>query len=407
MRLSVAAPILGALLVAAIILFVGYLRSPAGSGPAPAAPAPAAPPHPAVVRPAAPALRGPWGQLVLKPLLLRPSPNQAPGNSCRESRAPWRFPGVDRDGVRAVLAEAGLDEALVEQLAAAASCGPAGTDCAITPDDALVLSLPTDVRARLYLWLSRFRENPLHRAPIRIRTSTLAAQLDRTALKADTRRLLEQAGWIRGDFTLLSDLGAACRASSRKDRGEIEDFLLVSNALLVKLKIGQDTDVAALAEYWDKNVKRKDTAQLLRSFQRSGGLSLDIIHLLPPLPRKLLYTFPEPHQAHLGCDWTAFNFLTARADDRFNDPAEVRRALAEDYVDVTGAPRAFGDLVLFETPEGTLTHSCAYLAADIVFTKNGIGPRHPWVLMRLADVEDLYAADEGTRITFVRHKDLR
>jgi hypothetical protein len=37
-------------------------------------------------------------------------------------------------------------------------------------------------------------------------------------------------------------------------------------------------------------------------------------------------------------------------------------------------------------------HSCVYLAADLVFTKNGQAPTVPWTLSTLADLLAFYPA---------------
>ena len=50
---------------------------------------------------------------------------------------------------------------------------------------------------------------------------------------------------------------------------------------------------------------------------------------------------------------------------------------------------------MFMTDEGYAHHSCTYLAADIVFTKNGFNILMPWILANLGDVANLYKDFEG------------
>lgn len=48
-----------------------------------------------------------------------------------------------------------------------------------------------------------------------------------------------------------------------------------------------------------------------------------------------------------------------------------------------------------------------YVADDFVFTKNGVNPEQPWVLMKLSDMLMLYyPADKSGKIRFLRRKDL-
>lgn len=187
-------------------------------------------------------------------------------------------------------------------------------------------------------------------------------------------------------------------------RPDLTRFIVRSRGLLTRLRIRPDTDVAAVTDYWDKGRRRKSIAPIIESIRESGGGLLDVAHILPALPRSLLFTYPTRAEAHLDCHWTAFNFLSDEPDDRLLDEAWVRQVIEKDYVDVTEMPHEFGDLVLFITKESTLFHSCVYIAGDIVFTKNGFGVNHPWNLMRLNDVRDLYVSEEGFQITFVRNR---
>jgi len=49
-------------------------------------------------------------------------------------------------------------------------------------------------------------------------------------------------------------------------------------------------------------------------------------------------------------------------------------------------------------------HSAVYIADDIVFTKNGLSPRDPWILMALEEVGYLYAPDDHVRIRVYRRR---
>lgn len=131
---------------------------------------------------------------------------------------------------------------------------------------------------------------------------------------------------------------------------------------------------------------------------------LDISHLLPPLARELSNTYaraaydrPTP-----SCYWSALNFAADRPDPRLlvipaNPTKEVPlvwQKLRQGYRRVD-QPTQLGDILVYRSrSSGNLQHLCAYIAADIVFTKNGFGSSSPWCLMRKEEVDTLYLAGD-------------
>jgi hypothetical protein len=47
---------------------------------------------------------------------------------------------------------------------------------------------------------------------------------------------------------------------------------------------------------------------------------------------------------------------------------------------------------------------CVYLAADVVFTKNGANAIQPWVLMRIPEMLGVYQRLQPYQIVFYRRK---
>ncbi|MFN5737742.1 MAG: hypothetical protein ACK47H_04085 [Akkermansiaceae bacterium] len=43
-------------------------------------------------------------------------------------------------------------------------------------------------------------------------------------------------------------------------------------------------------------------------------------------------------------------------------------------------PEKFGDILMFTPDNSSVIHSCVYIAADMVFTKNGMGTHQPWTI---------------------------
>ena len=141
----------------------------------------------------------------------------------------------------------------------------------------------------------------------------------------------------------------------------------------------------ALAAYWGVNGRRKDITPLLESMRRvEGGCGINLICLLPNFARERLYNHPyttmDPAATKQDCFWSAFNFFKDVPDDRFNDMAYVRRVLDAEYYKIL-EPSQLGDLILLTTHDMTVVHAAAYVADDLVFTKNGSAYTQPWILM--------------------------
>ena len=145
-----------------------------------------------------------------------------------------------------------------------------------------------------------------------------------------------------------------------------------------------------------------------RAVVKTEGVDeLDVLHLLPPLPRKLLYTYPDIDLAMDGrfpdCHWTSLNFFNYTAQSFFLNEKLATTAILERF-DKVEPPYHFGDILMFMTENKEAVHSCTYIAADLVFTKNGRNIVIPWTLAHLKDIENLYAEADGRpmRITAYR-----
>jgi hypothetical protein len=45
---------------------------------------------------------------------------------------------------------------------------------------------------------------------------------------------------------------------------------------------------------------------------------------------------------------------------------------------------------MFTPDNNSVIHSCVYIAADMVFTKNGMGAHQPWTISTLQEVTSIY-----------------
>jgi hypothetical protein len=196
---------------------------------------------------------------------------------------------------------------------------------------------------------------------------------------------------------VFADMEPALRRLA--DDGERRRFMKAvyrKETFLLRLRIDADSDAEKLAAYWGVGGRKRDLVSFFRAVRRlERGSNLSVVTLLPPFARDRIYSFPflssRALPAQQDCIWTAFNFFNDPPDDRFNDLAYVAEVLKKDYYEIY-APSQLGDLVLVTTPDEKVVHAGAYIADDVVFTKNGQHPSQPWIFMRLKEMVDAYAA---------------
>jgi len=363
--------------------------SPAVAGPATSPTRPAAATLQSIVRP------GPWGDLRATPIVIEPLESAAvaliPTGGTR-----WVFPQQSPVGVEQVLRQAGMADGQVRQLEGVIRWEPDVQATVVTPDAAFVLDIPPAVRAALYAELGRFPVNVYQAKPFRFRQSQVSQWFVSSRLSAESIAILQKLTYTRGDTALISDVPAACALiPSQQERAWMLKALSRTPTLMVSLQIRPDTDVDALTAYWGTGKRLRDVRPLIESLTRvPEGHSMDVAHLLPRFARKRLYAFPARDGKDLDppydCHWSSLNFWNDPPDDRLSDTQYVINVVVGDYAPVPLEQCRFGDIILLGPSENELIHSCVYVAADIVFTKNGPSHLTPWVLMELDDLLAYY-----------------
>lgn len=402
--LNLAAPCI----VAGMLVFPGRAaRSapgvpPSGGGQeaAPAEPPPASRQAPATPAAAAPQTRettGPWGVLqaydvwIAAPdslLELAPLPSEV---------TVWNFHGLSADQVAATLDQPGLPPATAEEILDRDRWLTRGDMIQVVPSDAAVLSLPSDVRAAIYNVLARWPDNEFHNSPYFVADGDARAWLAGANLPTRLVDAVARTTYPVGAALCFSDLPLLVSMSpSYREARHVLKALSRTRSTVLRLRVNGPDDVARISDYWGGQAgSAKDFTPLLESLAGNPEVRfLDLAHVLPPTPRRLMYTFPRPEMAVGGrypdCHWTSLNF--------FRDPPEPR------LIDVTGAtsfvlenlhpaepPFRYGDvIVMLEVGENGI-HSCVYLADGYVFTKNGSTVFSPWLIMKLDEVRQRYS----------------
>jgi hypothetical protein len=106
------------------------------------------------------------------------------------------------------------------------------------------------------------------------------------------------------------------------------------------------------------------------------------------------------------CHWTSLNFFNYSPKAIFNQNSIALDSLKNDFNEVT-QPYEFGDILAWISPSGDVVHTCTYIAADIVFSKNGRNILTPWTLAHLDDIDSVYrqAPSGRCKMLIMRRKD--
>jgi hypothetical protein len=354
---------------------------------------------------------GPWGRLTRTPIVISPPVEYVARNWGEPSPLLWHLPVASTGEVAPFLSAAGVSAPDVAMLASTARLHARG-GVVLTADADLARGLPRDVRARLYLQMAR---SPIARdehSAFRFHGPTLEAWLGPRVSNA-TLEMIRPFVFRHADFMYFADIDAVWPRI--EDPDELQRLARALNrqaTLLVTLRVEDVADVSALAEYWGRRGRRTDIRPLLESVVDGVHPGIDISHLLPTLPRSLLYRYPRltvaDHEQPVlpNCLWTALNFFNVEPDDRFLDVSFAMETLRRDYVPIRGEP-SLGDIVAFSDRDANLFHAAVYVADGLVFGKNGIAPLSPWSILPLERMKGHYVEfSDGWQVLFFRRRDL-
>ncbi len=352
---------------------------------------------------------GAWGDLEYFRTLIEPPEEYILPDFTVPATQPWIFKGYTPAKLTELWDSAALTP--VQRRALDRPDRQQATADAITvrTDDEIIMSLSPISRAKIYTALSEFPENVPQSNPYRLRTEFRSDWLAFAELSDAAIALTHQMFYDRGITTCFSDYNIVLSSlPTPGERFRYVKALSRKSALIVQLTIAPGTDISVLDRYWGRGRRSKDITPILQSIaRRPNGGSIDIIHLLPPFARTHLNTYPlpsdRPEDVNRDCHWASFNFFRETPDERFNQISHIRETLANDYFPVLGEP-AMGDIIMLVRQDGTVVHSCVYIADNIVFTKNGPAFSVPWLLASLDSVVAYYAAGQPVDLRRYRTK---
>jgi hypothetical protein len=352
---------------------------------------------------------GPWGILELVQVTLSPPVGLTKYYKQETKLGSWLFPGCAPLQVEGLLREFGCSPKLAGRLLTETNISYTFEGTELHPDAKLILELEPATRTRLYEWLANASEYSTQFNAFRYFGESLDSWLENAKLKPATIELVRPFVYQHGYFLKFADLGAIIpQINDEREVSLLMKALSREITLKVRLNLNNEDDLESLVSYWGRNHRENDVRPILESFAHfEDEHMVDIVHLLPPLPRKLLYTFPR-HANNAAfqkqtCYWTALNFFNDLADDRWLNLLEVNRQVVNEWSPISDTPR-FGDLALFIDNSERAYHAAVYVADDILFTKNGPSVVRPWMFTHENYLRHFYYRDEPLQVRYYRHR---
>lgn len=311
----------------------------------------------------------------------------------------WFMNAAEAGATLGKFAQWGVPESLIQSILQPANRTQFGNLIVFFPPPAEVVALDPSVRAAVYEELRRFPHNDEIASPLVFTGGEdVLGWFAGTNLRPELVRLIERLAYPRQGALAFSDASLVMgQTRGESEARQVMAALLRTRSLLLKVAIDPDSDAAAIGSHWARGPADRgwEITSLLASWcDTHTASSFDATHLLPKIPRMLLYTFPNLSMTLDGAlpdaHWTSLNFFSTQPGPVFLDPALGAAAITEE-MDPVDPPYQFGDILAFQGghERRKTYHSCVYVADDIVFTKNGSKPTAPWVLQEWSDLKKI------------------
>jgi hypothetical protein len=355
---------------------------------------------------------GPWGRLQCYKFYL-----EAPENLTAKFKLPspisrWSVPRSLLGELPEIFSQAGLKQEFIKSLLDPARMTLTEKMAYLFPKEEDLEDMTSESRTAVYGMLAKYPGNEFHQYPIFFLTPTVAEWAEGSGLPEHIIETLHHYAYYRGGTLAFSDAPVLMRVSrSEAEARLVTQKLTRIQTVFARLEVDSSTDIPTVLNYWSMGLglRRKELEPLLTALTHTQGVQhLDLLHLLPPLSRKYLYSYPGSDLAMMGrlpdCHWATLNFFNAAAEQHYLDERLATTAILENF-DRVNPPYRFGDVLMFVTPDEYARHSCNYVADDLVYTKNGSSLMQPFMLMHLSDLSRLYEVESGKMsIVGFRHK---
>jgi hypothetical protein len=352
---------------------------------------------------------GPWGDLEYSTIYLEASTALLKSTEIATYDTEWNFVGYTDEQVSKLFLTTDMPAEIRAELLDREKWRHHGNIVTVVPSSESLLALTPEARVAIYSVLTRWEEDSYHHEPVVVLAHSVREWLQHAALPEEIVATIEKMSYHRGKNLVFADTPLVLRmVQTEEERLKIRKALSRTPTLVVNLRLTPQSDITAITDYWGGSTISRDIGPFLEAAAESStATSVDLLHLLPPMARRLAYTFPGADFGRTGyypdCHWTSLNFRNVDTLDRLADPTLATAYVLDNYTKVQGAYK-YGDVIFFmDGTTGNAIHSCVYLADDLVFSKNGRSPTQPWVIMKLDDVVTYYEMFYTPQLACYRH----
>ena len=349
---------------------------------------------------------GPWGELVLSHLLIE-RPKEFLGRIPSGFLEPgWHFVGMDVKQITDLFKSSDLSPSQRSLLLDTNRWRALEGGWVIYPGTNVAWGLSRKARGEIYTCLGRFPENLMQHAPHSVPLAWESEWLQDGGLAPAMVSLLSSLIYERGETACFADMEVLNLLATKAEREQLILVLTRQPAVLARLRVGPETDIKSLVDYWERSKARRDLEPFLESLRHvPGETEVNVAFFLPPFARTRLYCYPDLKDDRIqtqDCFWTALNFFNTSPDDRYLDPLQRNRAVQSSYRPVESPP-VLGDVILVLDLNDSPVHACVYIADNLIFTKNGATRQSPWVLMKMNDMMSYYS-EAPVHLLVLRHR---
>jgi len=345
----------------------------------------------------------PWGELEITPMLLDRPEGHFDTNTAPAPPLRWLFPHHSQPQLAEFINSCDLTSSQKAALLDTKKWRPTAEGLAVAPEPDLVKDISPVAREQIYSVLAQNHQNS-QAFPFVFEPDSFAELLTSCELPPQKVALVRHLSYPKKELRCFADLQLFELLSSPSETRCLVKALCRVPTMLMRIKVTPQTDIKAILDYWGTCGEAERIKPLLESLSRvPGGADLNVAAFMPPVPRLNLYTYPNAaNPVGQDCVSSSLNFFNDRPDNHFTDPQYANQVLQSEFDPVRGEKR-FGDLMLLED-EGRTVHMCVYIAADVVYTKNGGHVYQPWILMKLNDLMGQYSSDKPPQWRIFRKK---
>jgi hypothetical protein len=351
---------------------------------------------------------GPWGSLQSYNVYIAAPDHIVALFPVPSAVSAWKFIDMGEEDVAKILNRPDIPAEVRSQLLDRSRWLVTDNNICVTPPNDAILAIPAEARAAIYATLSKWALNEFQHSPYYVADGDVDAWLSNTGLRGELVDVIRRTVYPRGKCFWFSDVSlVVALTTSHSEARTLLKALSRTRTSILRVRLEETSDTKTVASYWSAgDANAKDFLPLLESVASNPDVHfLDVVHLLPPYARKLLYTYPHQSLAIDGhfpdCHWTTLNFFNYRPEARFLDTDGALMYIVENFVQ-GDVPYRYGDTILLIDDRGRGIHSCVYIADDYVFTKNGSNLISPWLIMKLQEVVDLDSVNGDTTVRILR-----